>query len=83
MAEVFGKSNIIFGMGYVGYNKNITTLKNRDFDATMSGALYITTRCSSLLNLYDEDSEIVCYNNIRECVEKIQYYLDNETEKKK
>lgn len=44
MAKVFGMSKIILGIGYVGYNKSIITLKCRDFDAPMSGALYLTTK---------------------------------------
>lgn len=77
MAEVFGQSKIILGVGYAGYNKDITTLKNRDFDAPMAGALYITSRNSLLAELYNENKEIVFYNNAKECAEKMKYYLSN------
>ncbi len=76
-AEIFGKSRIILGVGTVGYNKNIFTLKLRDFDATMAGALYITHRNPDLEVLFQEGKEIECYGSIDECVEKVRYYLDH------
>lgn len=75
IAEVFGEAKIILGTGNVGYNKDILTIKLRDFDATMSGALYITHRNPDLLKLFEEGKEIECYDSIDECVQKIKYYL--------
>jgi len=75
IAEVFGKAKIILGTGNVAYNKDILTIKLRDFDATMSGALYITHRNPDLLKLFKEGKEIECYDEIDECVEKIKFYL--------
>lgn len=74
-AEIFGKSRIILGVGNVAYSENIYTLKLRDFDATMAGALYITHRNPDLLNLFEEGKEIECYASIDECVAKVRYYL--------
>lgn len=74
-AEIFGKSRIILGVGNIAYNEDIFTLKLRDFDATMAGALYITHRNPDLLQLYEEGKEIECYLSIDECVEKVRYYL--------
>lgn len=75
IAEVFGKARIILGSGYVGYNTDILTIKLRDFDATMAGALYLTNRNPDLLKLFDEGKEIECYDTIEECVSKIKFYL--------
>ncbi|MFZ2412560.1 MAG: glycosyltransferase [Candidatus Methanoperedens sp.] len=75
IAHVFGRSKIILGIGTVGHNKDIYTLKLRDFDATMAGALYITHRNPDLLQLFEEGKDIECYLSIDECVKKIQYYL--------
>lgn len=80
-AEIFGKSRIILGVGTIAYNNDIYTLKLRDFDATMAGALYITHRNPDLLALYEEGREIECYLTIDECVQKIRYYLDHPTER--
>ncbi len=79
-AEIFGKSRIILGVGTIAYNNDIYTLKLRDFDATMAGALYITHRNPDLLALYEEGREIECYLTIDECVQKIRYYLDHPVE---
>jgi spore maturation protein CgeB len=76
-AEIFGRSRIILGIGTVAYNEDIFTLKLRDFDAPMSGALYLTHRNPDLLPLYDEGREIECYASVDECIEKIRYYLQH------
>lgn len=76
-AEIFGRAKIILGTGNIGYNEDIFTIKLRDFDAPMSGALYLTHRNPDLLRLFKEGEEIECYISIDECVKKIKYYLDN------
>jgi len=74
-ADIFARSRIILGIGTVGHNDDIFTLKLRDFDATMAGALYITHRNPDLLELYREGEEIECYGTVEECIEKIGHYL--------
>lgn len=81
-AEILGRSKIALGIGTIGHTKNILTMKLRDFDAPMSGALYITQRNPELENFYIENEEIVYYSSIKELVEKIKYYLLNEEETK-
>ena len=80
-AEIFRKSRIILGVGNVGYSEKIFTLKLRDFDATMAGALYVTHRSDDLLLLFDEGREIECYRSIAECAEKIRFYLEHPAER--
>lgn len=75
--RIFGEAKIILGTGTIGYNEDIFTIKLRDFDAPMSGALYITHRNPDLLKLFKEGEEIECYLTIEECVRKIKYYLEN------
>ena len=77
ISEVFGQAKIILGSGYVGYNADILTIKLRDFDATMSGALYLTNRNPDLLLLFSEGTEIECYDTTEECIRKAKYYLAN------
>ena len=76
-AEIFGSAKIILGTGNIGYNEDVFTIKLRDFDAPMSGALYITHRNPDLLELFKEGEEIECYMSFDECIEKIKYYLSN------
>jgi hypothetical protein len=80
-AEIFGQSRIVLGVGTVAHNEDIRTLKLRDFDAPMAGALYVTHRNPDLANLYEEDREIVLYETATECTEKIRFYLDREDER--
>jgi spore maturation protein CgeB len=75
------RARIILGVGTVGHCRDVYTLKLRDFDAVMSGALYITHRNPDLLRLFTEGSEIECYDTAVEACRKIQHYLRNPIER--
>jgi glycosyltransferase involved in cell wall biosynthesis len=53
------------------------------FEATGCGALLITDYKKNLHELFDLEKEIVTYKSPEEMVEKIQYYLTHEEERKK
>ncbi|RPI74445.1 MAG: glycosyltransferase family 1 protein [Desulfobacteraceae bacterium] len=53
----------------------------RLFEATGMGTLLITDYKQNLHTLFDIDKEIITYHNSMECVEKILYYLEHETER--
>lgn len=74
-AVLFKRAKIILGVGTVGYCDDVFTLKLRDFDAPMAGALYVTHRNPDLTALFREGEEIVCYKTDQECAEAIHYYL--------
>jgi spore maturation protein CgeB len=76
-AGLFKRARIILGIGTVGYCDDVYTLKLRDFDAPMAGALYVTHRNPDLTALYREGEEIACYENEKECVDVIRHYLSN------
>lgn len=75
VADIFNKSRIILGIGTVGYNSDLFTIKLRDFDAPMAGALYITHRTPELQELFLEDQEIAFYSDVNEAAEKIKKFL--------
>jgi hypothetical protein len=77
-AEVLSRSKISLGIATVGHTKNIYTMKLRDFDAPMSGALYITQYNKELEHLYISGEEIIFYDSIEELIQKIKYYLAND-----
>jgi len=81
VAQAFSRSRIVLGVGTVAHTTHTYTLKLRDFDAPMSGALYVTHRNPDLLTLYREDKEIVCYESADECARKLKHYLSNEAER--
>ncbi len=78
MAEVFGRSKIVLGVGTCGHTRDLITMKLRDFDSPMSGALYVTTRNPDLNEFFVEGEEIVFYEAPGEAARKIQFYLSNE-----
>lgn len=77
------RARIILGIGTVGHCKDVYTLKLRDFDALMTGALYITHRNPDLCQIFQEGKEIECYESPQELAKKIKYYLDNPLEIKR
>ena len=79
--RLFGRSKIILGSGLVGHSANLTTLKLRDFDGPMAGALYLTSQNPILENHFNIGKEIITYRNIDDCINKIKYFLTNEKER--
>lgn len=75
--RVFTESRMILGVGTVAHNRSVYTLKLRDFDAPMAGALYITHRNPDLLPLFKEGEEIEYYESNVELVRKVRFYLAN------
>jgi hypothetical protein len=75
------KAKIILGIGTIGYCTNVYTLKLRDFDALMSGALYITHRNPDLLKIFSEGRHLECYESFDELYKKLFYYLLNSAER--
>lgn len=76
-AALSKRAQIILGVGTVGHCSDVYTLKLRDFDALITGALYITHRNPDLLKLFEEGKEIECYETPAEAYAKISYYLKN------
>jgi len=83
MASLSKRAKIILGIGAIGHCFDIYTLKLRDFDAPISGALYLTQRNPDLCELFVEGEEIECYETCREALDKIKYYLENSSERHK
>tara|TARA_B100000519_G_scaffold95239_1_gene82703 strand:+ start:2424 stop:3695 length:1272 start_codon:yes stop_codon:yes gene_type:complete len=81
MASLSKRASIILGVGTVGYCPDVYTLKLRDFDALMTGALYMTHRNPDLCRIFKEGEEMECYESPQEAVEKIRYYLDHQVER--
>lgn len=81
VASIFNESRIILGVGTVGHCRDVFTIKLRDFDATMAGALYVTHRNPDLLELFEEGREIACYSSPEELVSVVRRYLDDPDER--
>lgn len=78
---LFAQSRVILGVGTIGHCRNFYALKMRDFDAPMSGSLYVTHDNPDLHSLFRIGREIVTFSTIDECVKMIRHYLSNEGER--
>lgn len=54
----------------------------RLFEATGAGAGLVTDTAPNLPELFEPDREVVTYQSPEECVEKVRYLLDHETERR-
>ena len=77
----FAQSKIVLGIGTVGHSTDFYALKMRDFDGPMSGSFYITHDNPDLQLVYEVGKEIVTYQTIEKCVEKVRYYLRHDKER--
>jgi hypothetical protein len=81
VARVLGESRIVLGVGTIAHSRHIVTLKLRDFDGPMAGALYLTTHNPDLHALYRVGEEIVTYRSADQCVALLRHYLAHEDER--
>lgn len=69
------RAKIILGVGTIGHCSDVYTLKLRDFDALMTGGLYITHRNPDLLKLFVEGQHLECYASPEELLTKLNFYI--------
>lgn len=81
--RLFAQSKIVLGIGTVGHCRDFYSLKLRDFDAAMSGSLYLTHDNPDLYSLFAIGEEIVTYRSTSDCVEKVRYYLAHDEERER
>jgi spore maturation protein CgeB len=78
---LFARSRIVLGCGTIGYGNDFLALKLRDFDAAMSGSLYVTHDNPDLQALFDVGREIMTFQDIPDMVAKVRYYLAHDQER--
>jgi spore maturation protein CgeB len=69
---------LVLGFSNVGYTKNMTTLKGRDFEVPLFGGLYLTQYSSGLRRYYLE-TEVLTYRSLKECIDRIDFLKENPT----
>lgn len=68
----------------IHFNKNISNdINYRTFETTGCKTLLLTNYTPNLEKLYNIGEEVVVYENFQDLEEKINYYLNNEPERKK
>jgi spore maturation protein CgeB len=81
--RLFAESKIVLGCGTIGYCSDFLALKLRDFDGPMSGSLYMTHDNPDLHPLYENQREIVTFQDMSDMVSKVQHFLIHEDERNK
>lgn len=71
----FNQCKIVLGIGNISYCKNFYNPKLRDYDAPMSGSVYITNRTPELEQDYLENKEIILFDTWDEAVKRIRELL--------
>jgi len=74
MVKVFNASKIAFNV----HNEQFITAPNmRDFEAPSSGVLLVTHALAEMPNLYDVGRQVICYSDIADLRNEIDYFLHN------
>lgn len=77
MREVFRRSLVNLGIGWVGHSRRITTVKGRDFDVPCAGGgAYLTTFNADLATHFEVGREIECWADPLEAVERARWLLE-------
>lgn len=76
----YNQCKIVLGIGTVGHCSRLLTSKLRDFDVTLSGAVYVTNYHEDLTNQFVKDEEIVLCKTKEEFRERISELLVDEIE---
>jgi hypothetical protein len=76
--KFFNECKIILGMGTVGHCKDFYTQKLRDFDAPLSGGVYVTHNNEDLKQLYKKDEEIILCDYIEDYIDNIKKLLEDD-----
>jgi spore maturation protein CgeB len=86
MITIYSQSKINLGFleVYSVDNDSSKTLSQhmhlREFEIPMSGGLYFTNYSDELSEFYVPDEEVIVFRNEHELLDKVQYYLSNETQ---
>ncbi|MBI3813123.1 MAG: glycosyltransferase [Nitrospinae bacterium] len=77
LKNIYARSIINIGFGYIGGSSKLVGLKGRDFEVPVTGGLYLTTYNSDLEGYFIIGKEIDCYRNKNELARKLKFYLNN------
>jgi hypothetical protein len=74
--KIYGRSQINLGLGYNVNGKQVTNLKNRDFECPGAGGCYLTTFDWELAELFRVGDEILCYRDLYDLSEVWSFYIN-------
>jgi spore maturation protein CgeB len=86
MIRMYSRSKINLGFSTCGttheYEERIVQIRLRDFEVPMSGGFYLVEYIEELGQFFEIGKEIVCYEGMHDMVDKIQFYLQHDSERK-
>ena len=68
---------LTLGFSSVGYTKNITTIKGRDFEVPLWKGLYLTQYSKGLISYYTDGVDLFTY--YKDCINKIKFIKYNQS----
>jgi spore maturation protein CgeB len=79
LIKMFSQSRLSLGFATAGdshlAHKRLTHLRLRDFEAPMSGALYLTEDQPELAEYFESGKELLTYTDPDDLLDKARYYL--------
>lgn len=73
--ELFSRAKVVLGLGDTGMMRGLQALKGRDFEAPMSGAVYLTSYNPELCDFWRIGEEILCWSSFENCEETLRWIL--------
>jgi spore maturation protein CgeB len=84
LVRMFSQSRLSLGFATAGSShlseQRLTHLRLRDFEAPMSGALYLTEHQLELAEYFEPGTEVLTYLNRDDLLDKARYYLAHQEE---
>ncbi len=85
LIQMYSRSKINLGFSTCGdthrIDQRIVQIRLRDFEIPMSGGFYMVEYIEELEEFFDIDKEIVCYTTLEDLLDKIRYYLKNDSKR--
>jgi spore maturation protein CgeB len=83
LVKLFSESKINLNLSGCSADDRVKQVKGRVFEVPMCGGFLLTEYAEGLEECFHIGEEIECFQGRDEALEKIEYYLKNETERKK
>lgn len=71
------KAPVTLGFANIGYTKNCTTIKGRDFEVPLYGGLYLTQYSKGLARYYEPGKDLLTYRNFSDCIRQLNKIKSN------
>lgn len=79
MVRLYNRSRIVLGFSGVGPSRRFKSLKGRDFEVPMCGALYLREYSREIDECFSVGTEIECFTSKADCLAKVRALLADES----